>query len=63
MTGLIYFSVLVPGFNMVSGSTGVIHSKGWVLRPDLIIPILGSGGEGGGKGWFLVRLDWYTTEI
>jgi hypothetical protein len=30
MTGSIYFSVLVPASNMVPGSAGVIHNKGWL---------------------------------
>jgi hypothetical protein len=30
---------------MVPGSTGVIHTKGWVLRLDFLVP--GGGGGGG----------------
>ncbi len=48
MIGLIYISVLIPASNMVPGSAGVIHTKGWVLRLDLIIPLYWFREEGGG---------------
>jgi hypothetical protein len=52
------FQCMVPGFIMVPGSARVIHTKGSVLRPDLIIAIIGSWGEGDGS-WF----DWIGTRL
>jgi hypothetical protein len=59
MNRLIYLSVLVLPSNMVPGSAGVIHTKGWVLPLDLIMPIYWFLGGGEDGSWF----DWIGTRL